>query len=194
MRGDALQALLVSTGLVALAEMGDKTQLLALVLAARLRKPWTICAGVLVATVANHGLAGGLGYWLAGSVPHKALMWITGVSFIVFGIWTLRPDTPSGTPEMRRVGAFVTTVIAFFVAEMGDKTQLATLTLAAHFQTPIQVVLGTSLGMLLADVPAIWFGDRMAQRVPLKPLRIAAAMLFVAMGGLALIGLLRSTP
>lgn len=186
-----MQPLLLSTGLVALAEMGDKTQLLSLVLAARLRKPWAICAGVLVATLLNHGLAGGLGYWLAGSIPRQALVWITGLSFIAFGLWTLHPDALNDAPKVRRAGAFVTTVIAFFIAEMGDKTQLATVALVAHFQAPIQVILGTTLGMLLADVPAVWLGDRLARHVPMKPMRIAAAVLFVAMGALALLALLR---
>jgi putative Ca2+/H+ antiporter (TMEM165/GDT1 family) len=186
-----LQPLLLSTGLVALAEMGDKTQLLSLVLAARLRKPWPICAGELVATLLNHGLAGGLGYWLAGSIPHQALVWVTGLSFIGFGLWTLHPDALNGVPKVRRAGAFVTTVIAFFIAEMGDKTQLATVALAAHFQAPLQVILGTTLGMLLADVPAIWLGDKLAQYVPMKPVRITAAVLFVAIGLLALLGALR---
>jgi Ca2+/H+ antiporter, TMEM165/GDT1 family len=184
-----LQPLLLSTGLVALAEMGDKTQLLSLVLAARLRKPWAICAGVLVATLLNHGLAGSLGYWLAGSIPRHVLVWVTGLSFIGFGLWTLHPDALNGTPRMWRAGAFATTVIAFFIAEMGDKTQLATVALAAHFQAPIQVIIGTTLGMLLADVPAVWLGDRLAQHVPNKPVRIAAAVLFMAFGALALLGL-----
>jgi putative Ca2+/H+ antiporter (TMEM165/GDT1 family) len=180
----------LSAGLVALAEMGDKTQLLSLVLAARLRRPWPICAGVLVATLLNHGLAGGLGYWLAGSIPRQALVWLTGLSFVGFGLWTLHPDALDDAPKVRRAGAFVTTVIAFFIAEMGDKTQLATVALAAHFQAPIQVIFGTTFGMLLADVPAVWLGDRLAQHVPMKSVRIAAAVLFVAIGALALLGLL----
>jgi Ca2+/H+ antiporter, TMEM165/GDT1 family len=186
-----LQALFLSTGLVALAEMGDKTQLLSLVLAAKLRKPWAICAGVLVATLLNHGLAGSLGYWLAGSIPRHAMVWVTGLSFIGFGLWTLHPDALNGAPEVGRAGAFVTTVIAFFIAEMGDKTQLATVALAAHFQAPIQVIVGTTFGMLLADVPAVWLGDRLAHHVPMKPVRIAAAALFFGMGGFALLSLLR---
>jgi len=189
-----LQPLLLSAGLVALAEMGDKTQLLSLVLAARLRKPWAICAGVLVATLLNHGLAGALGYWLAAWIPREVLLGITGLSFIGFGLWALHPDASSGALKLHRAGVFVTTVIAFFLAEMGDKTQLATVALAARFQTPVQVILGTTLGMLLADVPAVWLGDRLAQRVPMKPLRIAAAVLFVAMGALTLSGLLWHAP
>jgi len=178
--------MLLSIGLVALAEMGDKTQLLSLVLAAHLRKPWAICAGVLVATVLNHGLAGALGYWLSGWVARQLVLGITGLSFIGFGLWVLRPDALGRTPKLHQAGVFVTTVIAFFVAEMGDKTQLATVALAARFQAPVQVVIGTTLGMLLADVPAVWLGDRLAQRLPIKWLRIAAAVLFVAMGTLAL--------
>ncbi len=189
-----MQPLLLSTGLVALAEMGDKTQLLSLVLAARLRKPWAICAGVLVATLLNHGLAGALGYWLAAWIPRQALLGITGLSFIGFGLWALHPDALNGAPKLHQAGAFVTTVIAFFLAEMGDKTQVATVALAARFQAPAQVILGTTLGMLLADVPAVWLGDRLAQRVPMKPVRIAAAALFVATGALTLFGLMRDAP
>jgi putative Ca2+/H+ antiporter (TMEM165/GDT1 family) len=186
-----LQPLLVSTGLVALAEMGDKTQLLSLVLAARLRKPWAISSGVLVATLLNHGLAGGLGYWLAGWIPREALVWITGLSFIGFGLWTLHPDALDDDPKLHKAGAFVTTVIAFFLAEMGDKTQFATIALAARFQAPVEVILGTTLGMLLADVPAVWIGNKLAQRVPMKSVRIVAALLFVVMGAATLLGLMR---
>ena len=189
-----MQPLLLSAGLVALAEMGDKTQLLSLVLAARLRKPWPICAGVLVATLLNHGLAGAVGYWLSEWIPRQALLGITGLSFIGFGLWALQPDTSSGAPKLHQAGVFVTTVIAFFFAEMGDKTQLATVALAARFQAPVQVILGTTLGMLSADVPAIWLGDRLAQHVPMKPIRIAAAVLFAAIGALTLLGLLGNAP
>jgi putative Ca2+/H+ antiporter (TMEM165/GDT1 family) len=117
-------------------------------------------------------------------------VWLTGLSFVGFGLWTLHPDALDDAPKVRRAGAFVTTVIAFFIAEMGDKTQLATVALAAHFQAPIQVIFGTTIGMLLADVPAVWLGDRLAQHVPMKSVRIAAAVLFVAIGTLALLGLL----
>jgi putative Ca2+/H+ antiporter (TMEM165/GDT1 family) len=119
---------------------------------------------------------------------------ITGFSFIGFGLWALHPDALNGAPKLHQAGAFVTTVIAFFVAEMGDKTQVATVTLAARFQAPAQVILGTTLGMLLADVPAVWLGDRLAQRVPMKAVRIAAAALFVAIGALTLFGLMRDAP
>jgi putative Ca2+/H+ antiporter (TMEM165/GDT1 family) len=186
-----VQPLLVSTGLVALAEMGDKTQLLSLVLAARLRKPWAISFGVLVAALLNHSLAGELGYWLGGSIPREALVWITGLSFIGFGLWTLHPDALKDDPKLYKAGAFVTTVIAFFMAEMGDKTQFATIALAARFQAPVQVVLGTTLGMLLADVPAVWIGNKLAQRVPMKLVRIAAALLFVLMGTVTLLASMR---
>jgi len=153
--GDALQTLLVSTGLVALAEMGDKTQLLSLLLAARLRKPWAISFGILVATLLNHALAGGLGYWVTWWIPRVALVWITGLSFVGFGLWMLHPDALKDGPKRHVGGAFVTTVIAFFVAEMGDKTQLTTFALAARFQAPGEVIFGTTLGMLLADLPAV---------------------------------------
>jgi putative Ca2+/H+ antiporter (TMEM165/GDT1 family) len=184
-----LEAFLVSTGLVALAEMGDKTQLLSFVLAARLRKPWPIIGGILVATLLNHALAGGIGYLLAGWISRTALLWSTGLAFIGFGLWTLHPDSLGDDVELHKGNAFITTVIAFFIAEMGDKTQFATIALAARFQAPVQVILGTTLGMLLANIPAVWLGGKLAQRVPMKALRIGAAALFMAMGAVTLLNL-----
>jgi putative Ca2+/H+ antiporter (TMEM165/GDT1 family) len=181
-----LEAFLVSAGLVALAEMGDKTQLLSFVLAAQLRKPWAIIAGILVATLANHSLAGGAGYLLAESIPRQAMLWIVGLAFVGFGIWTLRPDSLDETPELHKAGAFVTTVIAFFLAEMADKTQFATVALAARFEALWPVVLGTTVGMLVADAPAVWIGAKLATRVPMQKIRLAAAILFIAMGLLTL--------
>lgn len=180
----------MSTGLVALAEMGDKTQLLSFVLAARLRKPWTILAGILSATLLNHALAGGLGYMLAGWISRTAVIWTTGIAFIGFGLWTLRPDSLDENLELHEGSIFAATALAFFVAEMGDKTQFATIALAARFLAPLQVVLGTTLGMMLANIPAVWLGDKLAHRVPMKALRIVAALLFIAMGGVTLLGLL----
>jgi Ca2+/H+ antiporter, TMEM165/GDT1 family len=184
-----LEAFVVSTGLVALAEMGDKTQLLSFVLAARLRKPWPIIGGIFIATLLNHALAGGVGYVLAGWISQRALLWVTGLAFIGFGLWTLHPDSLGDDVKLHKGNAFITTVIAFFVAEMGDKTQFATIALAARFQAPAQVIAGTTFGMLLANVPAVWLGGKLAQRVPMKALRIAAAALFVAMGALTLLSL-----
>jgi len=184
-----MQSFLVSAGLVALAEMGDKTQLLSFLLAARLRKPWSIIAGILVATLLNHTLAGVLGSLLAGWIPRTALIWTTGLAFIVFGLWTLHPDSIGDDLKLRKGSAFATTLIAFFMAEMGDKTQFATIALAARFQAPFQVVLGTTAGMLLADVPAVWLGDKLSDRVPIRAVRIVAALLFIAMGTVTLLSL-----
>ncbi len=177
-----MQAFLTSAALVAAAEIGDKTQLLSFVLAARLRRPYAIIAGILTATLFNHTLAGSLGVWLVKLVPHSLLNWIVALSFIAFGIWALRPDSLKKDPRIHETGAFVTAFIAFFLAEMGDKTQLATIALAARFDVLFEVVLGTTLGMLIADVPAVFLGETLAKRIPMKPVRFAAAALFIAMG------------
>jgi Ca2+/H+ antiporter, TMEM165/GDT1 family len=177
-----MQAFFTSAALVAVAEIGDKTQLLSFVLAARLRRPYPIIAGILTATLFNHTLAGSLGVWLVNLVPHSLLNWIVALSFIAFGIWALRPDSLEKDPRIHEAGVFVTTFIAFFFAEMGDKTQLATVALAARFDTLIEVVLGTTLGMLIADVPAVFLGEALAKRIPVQPIRYAAAVLFIAMG------------
>ena len=178
-----MEAFLTSTLLVAAAEIGDKTQLLSFVLAARLRKPLAIIAGIFVATVLNHGLAGSVGVWLAQMIPPQWLPWVTGGVFIAFGLWTLHPDSLDDDPKMHRAGAFVTTTIAFFIAEMGDKTQLATVALGAQFQGALfAVVMGTTLGMMLANVPAVLIGDRLAKRLPLKQIRWIAAALFIVTG------------
>jgi len=174
--------------LVAVAEIGDKTQLLSFVLAARLRRPWAIIAGILVATIANHALAGSLGAWLAQLAGPNVMLWVTGLLFIGFGLWALHPDALDRDPEIHRAGAFVTTLIAFFLAEMGDKTQLATIALAARFDSLAAVVLGTTLGMMLANVPAVMIGGKLAAHLPMKAIRIAAAGLFVLTGVLTLLG------
>jgi len=186
-----LEAFLVSLSLVALAEMGDKTQLLSFVLAAQFRKPWAIIAGILVATLANHFLAGGVGYLMAEWIPRQPMLWIVGFAFVGFGIWTLRPDSLSETPEFYKAGVFVTTAIVFFLAEMADKTQFATVALAARFEALWPVVLGTTAGMLVADVPAVWLGAKLAARVPMRKVRLAAAILFIATGLLTLAGPLK---
>ena len=177
-----MEALLTSIGLVALAEMGDKTQLLSFVLAARLRKPWPIMAGILFATLANHALAGWIGKLLAGWLPQSALFWIVGISFIAFGLWVLLPDSLDREPRMHKWGAFVTAFVAFFVAEMGDKTQFATIALAARFDALATVVAGTTVGMMLANVPAVWIGEKLAARIPMKAVRVFASTLFVLVG------------
>jgi len=183
-----MDAFLTSTVLVALAEIGDKTQLLSFVLAARLRKPAAIIAGIFVATVLNHALAGSVGVWLAQLTPAHWLPWITGGVFIAFGLWTLHPDSLDDDPKLHRAGAFVTATVAFFIAEMGDKTQLATVALGAQFQDAlVAVVMGTTLGMMLANVPAVIIGDKLAQRLPLTYIRWIAAAMFIATGVLTIV-------
>ena len=159
---------LVSAGTVALAEIGDKTQLLALLLAARFRKPWPIAAGMLVATLLNHALAGWLGALVAQWLTPEVLRWIVAGSFLAIALWTLKPDTLDGDAPLPAHGAFVTTVVAFFLAEIGDKTQVATVLLAAKYSPLWQVVAGTTLGMLAANVPVVALGSRFASRLPLR--------------------------
>jgi Ca2+/H+ antiporter, TMEM165/GDT1 family len=183
-----LAPLLTSTGLVALGEIGDKTQLLSFVLAARLRRPRPILAGIAVATLVNHTLAGSAGVWLASRLSPAVLTWGIGLAFVGFGVWTLRPDTLDGDPRMLGAGAFVTTVVGFFLAEMGDKTQLATLALAARYPGQLaMVVAGTTTGMLVADVPAVLVGETLADRLPMRRIRQAAAAGFVLMGIVTLV-------
>src|SRR5690242_19773033 len=162
--------------------MGDKTQLLAFLLAARFRKPVPIIAGILVATAANHALAGALGAWITAAVSPQVLRWVLGVSFIAMAAWTLMPDKIEKAEAYvaQRFGIFGATATTFFLAEMGDKTQLATVALAAHYATPLLVVIGTTLGMLIADVPAVFIGERLAARVPMKLLHAIAAAVFAA--------------
>lgn len=183
-----MNAFLVSTGVVALAEVGDKTQLLALLLAATFRRPLPIIAGILFATLANHGLAGAVGQWLTRLVSPEAMRWILGASFLAMAAWTLIPDKlGDGARRSRRFGAFGTTLIGFFLVEMGDKTQIATVAMAAHYPQPLLVVAGTTLGMLIADVPAVFIGDRFAKKIPMKLVQGIAAAMFALMGGLALL-------
>jgi putative Ca2+/H+ antiporter (TMEM165/GDT1 family) len=182
-----VEALFVSTAVVALAEFGDKTQLLALVLAARYKRPWPIVAGIALATLANHALAGGLGVWLAGLLGPQALRGLIAGSFFLFGLWALVPDQRPGEPDARAGGVFLTTLVAFFLVEIGDKTQLATVALAARYQALALVVFGTTLGMLVANAPAVWLGERLARAVDLRYLRWAAAASFVVLGALTLV-------
>ena len=185
-RGRSLETFLVSTGVVALAEMGDKTQLLALFLAARFRRPWPIILGIFVATVANHGVAALLGVALADWLNGDLLKWLLGAGFIVMGLWALKPDTleEGEVAQVRRRDAFLATLVAFFCVEIGDKTQIATMALAARFQDLFQVTLGTTLGMMLANVPAVLLGGFIADRLPL---RISAAAIFVLFGCVVLL-------
>ena len=185
-----MEAFLVSTGLVALAEMGDKTQLLTLVLAARFRRPWPIVWGILVATLVNHGLAGAAGAWITQALGPQMLRWILGGSFIVMAVWMLIPDKldEEEAEQRSRFGVFGTTVIAFFLAEMGDKTQIATVMLAARYHAWASVVAGTTLGMMLANGPVVWLGERITRRVPIRAIHVVSAVLFLALGVAALAG------
>lgn len=184
-----MEALLISTGIVALAEIGDKTQLLAFLLAARFRRPWPIVAGILVATLANHAGAGALGTLVTQWLSPLTLRWILGLSFLAMAAWILVPDkVDADEVERSGHGVFVTTVIAFFLAEMGDKTQIATIALAAKYQAFFAVVAGTTLGMMIANVPAVLLGDRIAGRMPVRLVHAFAAAIFAALGVATLLG------
>lgn len=185
-----MESLLVSTGVVALAEIGDKTQLLAFILAARFKKPVPIILGILAATTLNHGLAGALGAWITASVSPDILRWVLGLSFLGMAIWTLVPDKieEDETQVARKLGVFSATFVTFFPAEMGDKTQIATVALAAHYGAPLTVVIGTTLGMLIADVPAVFVGDKLASKIPMKLVHSIAAAIFALLGVATLAG------
>jgi putative Ca2+/H+ antiporter (TMEM165/GDT1 family) len=184
-----MEALYISTGVVALAEMGDKTQLLAFILAARFKKPVPIILGILLATIVNHGLAGALGAWITSVVSPDAMRWVLGLSFIGMAIWTLIPDKieEEETQVAQKLGVFGATLVTFFLAEMGDKTQIATVALAAHYGAPLLVVIGTTLGMLIADVPAVFVGNKFAAKIPMKLVHSIAAGIFAIMGLLTLL-------
>ncbi len=186
-----MEAFFISTGVVALAEIGDKTQLLAFILAARFKKPLPIIAGILCATLVNHGLAGALGAWITSVVSPEVMRWALGLSFIAMAIWTLIPDKieEEETQVAKHLGVFGATLITFFLAEMGDKTQIATIALAAHYGAPWLVVAGTTLGMLLADVPAVFIGNQFAAKIPMKLVHSIAAGIFSLMGLLTLLGI-----
>ena len=185
-----MEAFLISTGIVALAEMGDKTQLLSLVLAARFRKPWPIVLGILVATLANHALAGAVGSWVTTVLGPDVLRWVLGLSFIAMAVWMLIPDKLDDDEgnDAPRMGVFMTTVVAFFLAEMGDKTQIATVMLAAQYNAWAWVVAGTTLGMMVANAPVVWLGDAITKRVPIALVHKVSAAIFVVLGVLALTG------
>jgi len=179
-----MHVFLLSTGVVALAEIGDKTQLLALLLAARFKKTWPIVLGILCATLLNHWLAAAFGAWLAAQLGPQALRWIVGLSFIGMAGWMLVPDKPEevAAPLHSRWGIFGTTVLVFFLAEMGDKTQMATVFLAAQYNAPLWVVLGTTLGMMLANAPVVWLGDKLLRRVPMVWIHRTSALIFLLLG------------
>ena len=185
-----MQAFLISTGIVALAEMGDKTQLLALLLAARFKKPWPIVLGIFVATILNHAMAGALGAWVTTQISPQTLRYILGASFIAMAVWMLVPDKLDEEADRKnpRFGVFGTTVVLFFLAEMGDKTQIATVMLAARFDAYIAVVAGTTLGMMLANAPVVWLGERMTRLVPLHVVHLVSAAIFLGLGLWALLG------
>lgn len=172
---------LTTTGVVAIAEIGDKTQLLSLLLAARFKKPWPIMAGILAATIANHLAAAALGVWIEGLLEPRVLRWVLIASFVAMAVWTLIPDKldDDSAPKAGRWGAFLTTLVLFFLAEIGDKTQLATTALAARFDAVLVITLGSTLGLMLANVPVVFFGEALMRRLPLVQVRYIAAGAFV---------------
>ncbi len=184
-----MEALLLSIGVVALAEIGDKTQLLALLLAARFRKPLPIIAGIVCATLINHGLAGFFGAWITSVVSPEVMRWALGLSFIGMAAWTMIPDRIEDEEARvaQQLGVFGATLLSFFLAEMGDKTQIATVALAAHYAAPLWVIAGTTLGMLVADVPAVLAGERFAGRISMRLVHTVAAGIFALMGLLTLL-------
>jgi putative Ca2+/H+ antiporter (TMEM165/GDT1 family) len=177
-----MEAFLISLSTVAIAEIGDRTQLLSLVLAAKFRKPWHVTAGVLLATLANHAVAGFLGVWAGHFLTPRVLDLIVGISMLGMALWTLKPDKLDGDESIAQRSAFLATLIAFFIAEIGDKTQIATMALAAGYSNLWAVVAGTTLGMMIANVPVIFFGSVFAARLPLKAIHIGAAILFAVLG------------
>jgi Ca2+/H+ antiporter, TMEM165/GDT1 family len=183
-----METLFTSTVVVALAEIGDKTQLLALVLAARFQRTWPIMMGILIATLANHGLAAALGGWITTFLAPQTQQWLVAVAFLGMGLWALIPDSGTDSATQTRFGAFLATLIAFFLVEMGDKTQIATVVLAIHYQHLLFVVLGTTLGMLAANGPAVWAGNFAADKLPLPLIRTTTALMFIGLGGVAILG------
>ena len=183
-----MEAFLVSTGVVALAEVGDKTQLLALMLAARYRRPVPIVLGILLATLANHALAAAAGKWITTEVDPGVLRWVLGLSFIGMAVWTLIPDKLDKKENgLARLGVFGATLVSFFLVEMGDKTQIATVALAAHYGSFTWVLAGTTVGMLIANGPVVFLGERLLRRVPVRTVHLAAAAAFAVMGVAALL-------
>ncbi|WP_026075718.1 TMEM165/GDT1 family protein [Noviherbaspirillum massiliense] len=184
-----MEAFLVSTGIVAFAEIGDKTQLLAFLLAAKFRRPWPIVLGILVATLANHGLAGAVGSFITSLLSPQVLRWVLGLSFLAMAVWILIPDKlDEEDAKLARFGVFGTTLVAFFLAEMGDKTQVATVALAAQYHAFLPVVAGTTFGMMIANVPAVLLGERIAHKMPVRLVHVLAAAIFAVLGSATLLG------
>ena len=184
-----MEAFLISTGIVGLAEIGDKTQLLAFLLAAKFRRPLPIVLAIFVATIANHAFAAAVGAWITSMLGPDVLRWVLGVSFLAMAAWTLIPDKlDEDDTKLAKYGVFLTTLIAFFMAEMGDKTQVATVALAARYHDIVSVVLGTTFGMMLANVPAVYLGDKIANRVSLPLVHGIAALVFAVLGVATLLG------
>jgi putative Ca2+/H+ antiporter (TMEM165/GDT1 family) len=184
-----MDAFLVSTGIVALAEIGDKTQLLAFLLAAKFRRPVPIVLGIFVATVVNHAFAAAVGAWVASAIGPDVMRWVLGLSFLAMAAWIMVPDKiDEDEASLAKYGVFVTTLIAFFLAEMGDKTQIATVALAARYESIIAVIAGTTFGMMLANVPAVIFGERIARNMPLRLVHGIAALIFALLGIGTLLG------
>ena len=185
-----MESFWVSTGVVALAEMGDKTQLLAFLLAARFKRPVPIITGIFLATIINHGLAGALGAWITTSLSPQVMRWVLGISFLAMAAWTLIPDKIEDDDSIaaHRFGVLGATLVTFFWAEMGDKTQVATVAMAAHYMEAWKVVAGTTLGMMIADVPAVFLGDKLSSKISLKWVHAAAALVFAALGVATLLG------
>jgi len=186
----ALDAFFSSVTVVTLGEMGDKTQLLAFALASKFRKPWTVMAGILIATVLNHALAAGSGALLSHFLTPRVMGWVLVISFFAFALWTLKPDELDDESAEHRWGPLLSTIVLFFLAEMGDKTQLATIALGAKYADTLHVIMGTTLGMLIADGLAVLVGDQLGERLPLKPIRFVTAGLFALLGAVTLVGLL----
>ena len=185
-----MDALLSSVTVVTLSKMGDKTQLLALALAAKYRRPWLVMLGILIATLLNHALAAASGAWIASLLTPTLLGWILAISFLAFAVWTLKPDQLDDPQHDRGWGPLITTIVLFFIAEMGDKTQLATVALGAKYAATSMVVVGTTMGMLIADGLAVVLGEKLGERLPLAKLRYLAAALFAILGVLTLMGLI----
>lgn len=183
-----MEALFISMGVVTLAEFGDKTQLLAFILATRFKRPVPIIWGIFLATLINHSLAGAVGAWITTVIPQEILRWTLGILFFCIAIWTLIPDKieENKIPTSKHLGVFWTTFFTFFLAEMGDKTQIATVALTVHYSAPLLVIIGTTIGMLLADVPAVFLGNKFAEKIPMKVVNFIAAAILILMGLLTL--------